>query len=71
VNKIFYRRNNVFVCNHASMLFGAVFTTERNKYEWNFCGSTEVIRNRGSNASNFVDFEKELGKKCIIPIIFE
>ena len=53
------------------MLFGAVFTTERNKYEWNFCGSTEVIRNRGSNASNFVDFEKELGKKCIIPIIFE
>jgi len=66
-------RNIVCTCDHASMPFGVVFTTERNNYEWNCSSPTNIAKNGGSNISNYGSFRefKYLEKKSIYPIIFK
>ena len=62
-------RNHVFICTHASMPLGVVFTPDRNRYEWN-CTNPSIPRN--DSLSPMVNFEiLEEFKKPIHPIIFE
>ena len=62
-------RKEVFICTHASMPLGVVFTPDRSRYEWN-CTKPSIAGRLGS--SPMVNFEVlEEFKKPIHPIIFE
>ena len=67
--EVFSGRNHVFICNHASMPLGVVFTPDRSRYEWNCTNSSVAKRDSCSHIVNF-EVVEEL-KKPLYPIIFE
>ena len=61
-------RNHVFICSHAGMPDGVVFTPERSRYEWN-CFTSDSI---SSKRPPMLNLEIAEGiKKFSTPIIFE
>jgi hypothetical protein len=67
--KILCGRNHVFICTHASMPLGVVFSPDRRRYEWNCTSLSSLGRD---NYLPIVTFEiHEEFKKDISPIIFE
>ena len=68
-SEIISGRNHVFICTHASMPLGVVFTPDRNRYEWNCTNSLGVKRVSRSPIVNFEILEEF--KKPMHPIIFE
>ncbi|MBY8992026.1 MAG: hypothetical protein KGD58_14880 [Candidatus Lokiarchaeota archaeon] len=62
-------RNHVFICTHASMPFGVVFSPDRSRYEWN---CVNPLAERKGNCSPSVNFKLfEFFKKPVCPIVFE
>jgi hypothetical protein len=62
-------RNHVFICIHASMPLGVVFTPDRSRYEWNCTNSSAIKSVSRSRIANFEILEEF--KKPTCPIIFE
>lgn len=68
--KVLSGRNHVFICSHASMPLGVVFSPDRSRYEWNCANSSPIRRVSRSRIVNFGVLDR-FDKKSFCPIIFE
>ena len=66
-------RHHVFICSHAGMPDGVVFTPDRRRYEWNCDTPSVQSRSFDSSSLNYGLFEeiKLFSKKGFCPSIFE